>query len=743
MTLEFDAESLNRVVTAYDASGEAVKSAPALYAMIPRISGDGRFNIRAILSPTDPEDDTKLISSGTGEDTHETQIGGNEYHNSFIYRKRSSPSSFFTPISSNTVCVMVISRSISGVAWMDQNHDGLYNTKEWVEYNNGIEGADKLAQEYPIADLKAVLYKIVPGGEPVIAIDVLGNPVKAAYTDDNGKYLFENIPPGNYTIVFGDDEDQYKFMSPDTTVPAQPVEFTELSVTSTSNTQAKRGNKFLPVYYDTGTDPLLKEAKLNDMVINMPEKNMIPSINYNSSDWNIGLYFQDITVHKTWENMIYGIPDGTKIIIDIKGTDQSTHNDVYSAKLEMTNKVDPDSNSDGDVKGYYTIDGGEPRPVDLDVEENDKEHTVIWNLSDKNRLYLRAENKNGAIEYDIREEKIEYYNQDEGKYYNASEYYNVFEDDDIDAVTKNRIHNITNNQILGSITITKETAGNEALQNAEFSIYQVNQKGTPASVDYYGSKSGVGVTLDDKNPYRVEKTKLYNKVRIGNESALETLKQLGMYNAKTNTLTITNGTLSEEVIVHKEGSYYYYNTSGTLNFSYEKIIGTADDYYSLVSSQVIDENDLYHYSNGKTYPVLRRRIGDIRQYYITVTVDPTKYEKTAIVQFDNLPLYNIEGKRIYYTVRETKEPDGYISLGNFKALTGVDLYNGGPAAQHDFSYLVVNNKQIELPLTGSNTLALIVIAGTVLITIGALSIFLTLYRKKNGRMPGILLRLLK
>ena len=262
-------------------------------------------------------------------------------------------------------------------------------------------------------------------------------------------------------------------------------------------------------------------------------------------------------------------------------------------------------------------------------------------------------------------------------------------------------------------------------------------------MDYYGSKSGVGDTLTETNRYRVEKTKLYNKVRIGDEHALETLMHLGMYNAKTNTLTITNGTLSEEVIVHKEGSYYYYNTSGTLNFSYEKIIGTADDYNRLVSSQVIDENDLYHYSNGKTYPVLRRRIGDIRQYYITVTVDPTKYEKTAIVQFDNLPLYNIEGERIYYTVRETNEPDGYISLGNFKALTGVDLYNGGPAAQHDFSYLVVNNKQIELPLTGSNTLALIVIAGTVLITLGALSIFIVLYRKKNGRMPGILQRLLE
>ena len=47
------------------------------------------------------------------------------------------------------------------------------------------------------------------------------------------------------------------------------------------------------------------------------------------------------------------------------------------------------------------------------------------------------------------------------------------------------------------------------------------------------------------------------------------------------------------------------------------------------------------------------------------------------------------------------------------------------------------------PLLGTETLALIVIAGTVLITIGALSIFLALYRKKNGRMPGILLRLLK
>ena len=216
-----------------------------------------------------------------------------------------------------------------------------------------------------------------------------------------------------------------------------------------------------------------------------------------------------------------------------------------------------------------------------------------------------------------------------------------------------------------------------------------------------------------------------------------------MYNAETNILTITSGTRTEEAIVHKEADYYYYNTSGTLNFSYEVIIGIANDYNNLVSSHVIDENDLYHYSNGKTYPVLRRRIGDVRQYYITVTVDPTKYEKTAIVQFDNLPLYNSRGERIYYTVRETKEPDGYISLGNFKSLTGVDLYNGGPDAQHDFSYLVVNNKQIELPLTGSNTLALIVIVGTVLMTLGALSLFLALYRKKNGRMPGILLKLLK
>ena len=131
--------------------------------------------------------------------------------------------------------------------------------------------------------------------------------------------------------------------------------------------------------------------------------------------------------------MIYGIPDGTKIIIDIKGREQSTQKEVYSAKIEMTNNVDPESNPDGDVKGYYTIDGGTPRPVALDVVKNDAEHTVIWNLSDNDRLYLRAENENGVIDYDIREKTMKHHGQD------ASEYYNVFEDDDIDAVTKNRI----------------------------------------------------------------------------------------------------------------------------------------------------------------------------------------------------------------------------------------------------------------------------------------------------------------
>ena len=740
--LVYDASSLGRAVYAYDPSDQEVNKAPALYAAIPRIGGNGRFNIRVILSPKVSESGTTLIESGTGENNTKTQTGGNIYSNSFIYRKRSSATSFFTPISSNIVGSTVIKRSASGVVWMDQDHDGLYNTPQWVAYNNGLADANKIAVEYPIANLKVTLYKLT-GAENTMspAVDVLGNEIAPKYTDEKGKYVFENLPTGNYAVIFDDDENKYRFMSTDPNMPEQPLEFEKLSVTSTVNSQANRGNKFVPVYSES-SDTALNKAKLYDMVINMPEKNMVPTSNYISTDWNLGLYFQDITVHKTWENMIYGIPSETTIVFDIEGKEQGSGNVVYGAEISMTNHVDPVTNPDGEVKGYFTEDGGTAEPVNLTIVNNDADHTVIWDISDDDRIFLRGENENGGIDYTIREIRTEHYGR------NVSEFYNINENDDIDDVTKNRIHNITNSQILGSITIMKQTGGDEALEGAEFSLYQVYTKGTPDSVDYYGSKEGVGVTLTDANRYAAGSTTRYYKVRIGNQAVLDLLKDLGMYNSESNILTITRTDGTEEQIVHKEISdgttYYYYNTTVTESFSYEMILGGIDEYNNLINvDHLIDSNDMYYHSNGKTYPVLRRRVDGVREFYITVSVQPSDFEKVAVVEFENLPLYNLNGDPIYYTVRETKEPNGYVSLGNFKSLTGLDLYNGGYNATHDFSFAVVNNKEIELPLSGENPLFVIIMIGTILTVLGSVSFVLLRHKKKHGQLPIVLVRFLE
>ena len=224
---------------------------------------------------------------------------------------------------------------------------------------------------------------------------------------------------------------------------------------------------------------------------------------------------------------------------------------------------------------------------------------------------------------------------------------------------------------------------------------------------------------------------------------MDVLSALGMYDKKSHILHITRSDGTEEAIVHAELSggktYYYYNTQNTKPFTYEMILGNTDDYNRLVNDDhLIDDNDMYRHTNGNKYAVLRRRIGDVREYYINVNVEPSAYDSIAIVEFANLPLYNLNGDAVYYTVRETKEPDGYISLGNFKSLTGLDLYNGGASEVHDFSFLVTNNKKIELPLSGDNRSALMIMFGSMMITLGSIYLFLVLYKKKKGHFPAVL-----
>ena len=136
--------------------------------------------------------------------------------------------------------------------------------------------------------------------------------------------------------------------------------------------------------------------------------------------------------------------------------------------------------------------------------------------------------------------------------------------------------------------------------------------------------------------------------------------------------------------------------------------------------------------NGTQYSVSNRLKSEgVREYYVTLPVSSAGAEINSVVQFSNLPLYDKDGQRIYYTVRETKPPKGYLALGDFNLLTGVDLYNNSISAVHDFSFDVENTKQMDLPLTGGNPMGIMVVVGTMLTMLGSCWIIWLINRRKK------------
>lgn len=726
----YDFSALDVMTTAYADTDEPVRSAPVLYVYVPQVSGESRFFVTVTLTPYQKDEPTALIQSGSDAARSKTQIGGDEYHNNFVYRKIIGTNKYSVPLVSNSVSTSVINRSVSGVVWMDQDHNGLYNTPEWVAYNNSLEGAEPQAVEYPVSHITVTLYNAPSGNAaPTAAVNILGEPVAPVETDENGKYEFENLAPGEYIVVFNDAANQYQFESPDPNVPAQPLAFDKLSVTTDINAQAKRGNQCVAVY-DASDPSKLLSGRLYNTTIVLPDKTKIPTPQYTSPDWNLGLYYDDITVKKQWDNMIYGIPDHTTIVFDITGKEKSSEKTVYNALLEI-------SNNSGEVKAMYTEKGQTPVEKRLTLTEDTDKHIVRWDIAEDDRIYLPSENAHGEINYLFKETKLEANGKD------VSEFYHIFEKDTVDAVTQKRICQVINSQILGSVTILKRDAANAPLENAEFSIYQTAQKKDAADSTFYGAKQGVGTDYTDSNLYSVQSTQLYYKVILGDKTVLAALEHLGMYNAKTNLLSIEYGENSiEDVKVHKElyegTTRYYYYTVNENQFTYELIFGGSEEYHSLVDRGIIDENDKYHHSNGFVYSVYRRRVDGEREYYVKVTVDPNNFDKTAIAEFLNLPLYSREGSPIYYTVRETCEPDGYIALADFNLLTGMDLYDGtvdtAGNAVHDFCFEVENTKQMQLPVTGEHGMDITIMFGAVLVTLGGTYLlwFVLYKRKKKG-----------
>lgn len=118
-----------------------------------------------------------------------------------IYANQTSFNSVLSQkVDGELVKVRVVSRDLAGVAWYDDNLDGLIgNKKDGAPENFAANIPVKLYRTSSAnSDYKNTLVKESLTGEKFI--DESGDSL--IKTDTNGKYLFENLPEGNYIAEF-------------------------------------------------------------------------------------------------------------------------------------------------------------------------------------------------------------------------------------------------------------------------------------------------------------------------------------------------------------------------------------------------------------------------------------------------------------------------------------------------------------------------------------------------------------
>ena len=156
------------------------------------------------------------------------------------------------------------------------------------------------------------------------AKDVRGIDVDPGQTDEKGRYVFNNVAPGNYIVVFSDPNNQYVWKD------RQP-DFHELAVTirpgadSGYNTTASDVNRCTAVYDENG----LAELRLAKSV-EMPQRGAMKTAKYSSTNNNAGLYCIEAKLAANWTGMIAEVLEGTVLTYQVRG------GNVYSEDFTIT-----------------------------------------------------------------------------------------------------------------------------------------------------------------------------------------------------------------------------------------------------------------------------------------------------------------------------------------------------------------------------------------------------------------------
>ena len=372
---------------------------------------------------------------------NKTQTGGNVYGNTFLYQDGTAPA-----LSSTRVSITTVSRTVSGVVWMDRGYDGYY-----------VTGSD----DSPMKNVDVILLQ-KNGENWVQATDVLGNPVAAVKTDQDGKYQFTNLSAGEYQVMIKNDHNDYALAD-----GTRPIEFSKLSVTlrDTAQQGAVSGNKGVPgvlnytrALLSAGRQSSLTEFKgaiLHDSV-QMPVKSAISGGTYAVANRNFGLYYIDATIEKDWENMPQHVEQGTEVTLDLTGTvkNEGTSEDetVYSAKFVLKQEADK----------VTATENGEPVNVTDDTVATPSGTTYQWKTS---VLPLQAEDNGRPITYSLSEASVKIGDNDVQNWYKDP----VISAERTQGTTALTLKAV-NTRLVKNLTITKTVSGNMGNRAKKFTF---------------------------------------------------------------------------------------------------------------------------------------------------------------------------------------------------------------------------------------------------------------------------------
>ena len=349
---------------------------------------ESTVQITVTLTPTQTtENGTKLLPDS---DNETTQQPADRYSN--VYFSKIGSNNYIT---SPAASIKVRSRSISGLAWLDQNHDGVYTTKLNGEAEKNV-GSDKLLRGITVTLLQkqkpgetaAPLYKAADGTQYYGVTDTLGNPVQQVKTDEFGRYTFANLPEGSYYVLFTDADNDYQME--DGSKPALP--FDKLSLTS-SNTAAT-SNKAKAQYGDDDTTlqgGLTGEITLGNAVLTGRD---------DRSNVNAGFYYTELRLEKVWKN----VPDSatvakTKVKFTLTATDKGNTELSKAVYTMSSTDISKPETVAGSLFGNFVTNK-------VTAEDDTKaQRTVRWLTA--SGLLLQAENANGPITYALVSEEIE------------------------------------------------------------------------------------------------------------------------------------------------------------------------------------------------------------------------------------------------------------------------------------------------------------------------------------------------